>query len=160
MLVPGEGHDNGIDLLSRASDGAVTELEIATNGAIEGDTVSENVWTSGKISPVLTDDDGGNIGTVLNAAGMERKYDENMVYGSITLYAPREQQTTIFSGGWGAEKVWLNGEFIHEKPWGVWSNEYQDFFPVTLKQGTNILLVGLYARNQNAEVVGFFWVCP
>ena len=156
VLVPGEGHDNGIDLLSRASDGAVTELEIATNGAIEGDAVGENVWTSGKISPVLTDDDGGNIGTVLNAAGMERKYDENMVYGSITLHAPREQQTTMFSGGWGAEKVWLNGEFLHEKPWGVWSNEYQDFFPVTLKQGTNVLLVGLYARNQNAEVVGFF----
>ena len=35
----------GVDILSQASDGAVTELEIATNGAIEGDAVGENVWT-------------------------------------------------------------------------------------------------------------------
>ena len=158
VLVSGAGFDAGVDLLSQASDGAVTELKIATNGAIEGDAVGENVWTSGKISPVLVDE--GNISTVLNAMGMERKYDENMIYGSITLYAPREQQTTMFSGGWGAEKVWLNGEFLHEKPWGVWSNEYQDFFPVTLKQGTNVLLVGLYAGHQNAEVVGFFGFDP
>ena len=158
MLVSGAGFDTGVDLLAQASDRTVTELEIATNGAIEGDTIGENVWTSGKISPVLVE--AGNISTVLNAVGMERKYDENMIYGSITLYAPREQQTTMFSGGWGAEKVWLNGAFLHEKPWGVWSNEYQDFFPATLKRGTNVLLVGLYARDQNAEVVGFFGFAP
>ena len=158
VLVSGAGFDAGADLLSQASDGTVTELKIATNGAIEGDAVGENVWTSGKISPVLVDE--GNISTVLNAMGMERKYDENMIYGSITLYAPREQQTTMFSGGWGAEKVWLNGEFLHKKPWGVWSNEYQDFFPVILKQGTNVLLVGLYAGHQNTEVVGFFGFDP
>ena len=159
VVVSGSGFDAGLDLLSQASDGAVTELEIATNGAIEGDPVGESVWTSGKISPVLVD--GGNISTVLNAIGMERKYDENMIFGSITLYAPHEQQTTMFSGGWGSEKVWLNGESLHEKPWGVWSNEYQDFFPVTLKQGTNVLLVGLYTGHQkNAEVVGFFGFAP
>ena len=161
MLVPGDGYQDGIDLLSQASDGAITELRIATNGAIEGSPVGEHVWTSGKIAPVLRGNDGGNIGTVLNALGMERKYDENAVYGSITLYAPREQQTTMFSGGWGAEKVWFNGEFLHEKPWGVWSNEYQDFFSVTLKQGTNVLLVRLYVGDQNAEgVVGFFGFAP
>ncbi len=163
VVVPGEGEGfpDRVDLLLQASDGAVTELEIATNGAIEGNDVGENVWTSGKISPVLVDHDAGNIGTMLNAIGMERKYDENVLYGSITLYAPREQQTTMFSGGWGAEKVWLNGEFLHEKPYGVWSNEYQDFFPVTLKQGTNVLLVALYAgRQHNAAVVGFFGFAP
>ncbi len=158
VLVSGAGFDAGADLLSQASDGAVTELGIATNGAIEGDAVGENVWTSGKISPVLVDE--GNISTVLNTMGMERKYDENIIYGSITLYASREQQTTMFSGGWGAEKIWLNGKFLHEKPWGVWSNEYQDFFPVTLKQGTNVLLIGIYAGRRNAEVVGFFGFAP
>ena len=159
VLVSGVGFDAGVDMLSQASDGAITELEIATNGAIEGDAVGEYVWTSGKISPVLVEE-GINISTVLNAMGVEKIYDKNMVYGSITLHAPREQQTTMFSGGWGAEKVWLNGEFLHEKPWGVWSNEYQDFFPVTLKQGTNVLLVGLYNANQNATFVGFFGFAP
>ncbi len=159
VLVSGVGFDAGVDLLSQASDGAVTELGIATNGAIEGEAVGEYVWTSGKISPVLVEER-INISTVLNAMGVERPYDENMVYGAITLYAPRKQQTTIFSGGWGVEKVWLNGEFLHEKPYGVWSNEYQDFFPVTLKHGTNVLLVGLYTPRQSADVVGFFGFAP
>ena len=158
VLVSGVGFDAGVDLLSQASDGAVTELEIATDGAIEGDAVGKYVWTSGKISPMLMEE-GINISTVLNAMGVERSYDENMIYGSITLHAPREQQTTMFSGGWGAEKVWLNGEFLHEKPWGVWSNEYQDFFPATLKQGTNVLLVGLY-NGKSAGGVGFFGFAP
>ena len=158
VLVPGAGFWDGVDLLSQASDVTVTELETATNGAIEGDAVGEYVWTSGKISPMLMEE-GINFSTVLNAMGVERPYDENMIYGSITLYAPREQQTTMFSGGWGAEKVWLNGEFLHEKPWGVWSNEYQDFFPATLKQGTNVLLVGLY-NGKSAEGVGFFGFAP
>ena len=166
VYVSGVGFDAGVDLLSQASDGAVTELEIATNGAIEGEAVGEYVWTSGKISPVLlfspvlseAGHEGGhiNFGTVVNAMGVERIYDKSMVYGSITLHAPREQQTTMFSGGWGAEKVWLNGEFLHEKPYGVWTNDYQDFFPVTLKQGANVLLVGLYDPNQLVNVVSLF----
>ena len=96
VYVSGVGFSAGVDLISQASDGAVTELEIATNGAIEGEVVGEYVWTSGKISPVLlispvlseAGHEAGhiNFGTVVNAMGVDRIYDKSMVYGSITLH--------------------------------------------------------------------------
>ena len=37
------------DLLSEASGGTVTETEIATHGAIEGQSVGDDVWTSRRL---------------------------------------------------------------------------------------------------------------
>ena len=155
MLVPGEGFWDGVDLLSRVSEGAITELGIATSGAMEGSLVGENVWTSHKIAPV----GGDNIRIMLNAIDMED--DENIydvVYGSIILYSPREQQTQVFSGSDIVHKVWLNGELVQENLSWVWANDYQDFSPVTLKQGTNILLVAVY--ESGGELSGYFGFEP
>ena len=151
MLVSGEGFYDGVDLLSQASDSAVTELMIATNGATEGDPVGENVWTSHKIAPA----GGDNIHTLLNSIGMEKKHRENMIYGSLVLYSPREQKTTMFAGSDGGHKVWLNGDFLHEKLKSVWAVDYQNFFPVTLKKGTNILLVASYSQG-SWDFSGYF----
>ena len=155
VLVSGSRFWDEVDSLSQASDGAVTELVIATNGATEGSSVGENVWTSHKIAPVEI----GNINTMLSTIGMEKSHRENVVYGSITLYAPREQKTTMFAGADGGYKVWLNGEFLHENPVGVWAFNYQDFIPVTLKQGTNVLLVGVYGLD-HWEISGYFGFAP
>ena len=158
MLVPGNGFQDEVDLLSKASDGAVTELGIATTGATEGSPVAENVWASHKIPPMVVD--GGNINAMLNVIGMEKNHRENMIYGSLVLYSPHEQKTTMFAGSDGAHKVWLNGKFVHEKlNWWVWAHDYQNYFPVTLKQGTNVLLVGIYAHQQ-WEFSGFFGFAP
>ena len=155
MLVPGEGFWDGVDLLSRVSEGAVTELGIATNGATEGSPVGENVWTSHKIAPV----GGDNIRIMLNAIGMEDDDDiDDVVYGSIILYSPREQQTQVFSGSDIVHKIWLNGELVHEYLSWVWANDYQDFSPVTLKQGTNVLLVAVY--ESGGEFSGYFGFEP
>ena len=155
MLVPGEGFWDGVDLLSRASEGAVTELGIATSGATEGNRVGENVWTSHKIAPV----GGDNIRIMLNAIDMEDDDNiDDVVYGSIILYSPREQQTQVFSGSDIVHKVWLNGEFVHENFSWVWANDYQDFSPVTLKQGTNVLLVAVY--ESGGEFSGYFGFEP
>ena len=40
---------DGVDFLSLATDGLLTELEVATNGAIPGNPVGENEWTSHNI---------------------------------------------------------------------------------------------------------------
>ena len=37
-----------------------------------------------------------------------------VVYGSITLYSPKIQQTQIFIGASNGQKVWLNGKLVHE----------------------------------------------
>ena len=156
VLVPGTGFWDGVDLLSQASDGAVTELGIATRGAVEETPVGENVWTSHKIAPAGED----NIGTMLNAMGMkENDNTKNVIYGSLTLYSPREQQTQLFAGSYIVHKVWLNGKFVHENlNWWVWAREYQDYAPVTLKQGTNVLLVAVH--NSGGEFNGYFGFEP
>ena len=139
VLVQGDGYQDGIDLLSQASDGAVTELEIATHGAKEGSAVGESVWTSHKIAP----EGEGNIGVMLKTIGIERSYFHNTIYGCIILNSPREQKTTLFTGSTDdGHRVWLNGKLIHEKiDWWAWGYDYQYVIPVTLKQGTNVLLV-------------------
>ncbi len=155
MLVPGAGFWDDVDLLSQASNGVVTELEIATSGATEGSPVGGNVWTSHKIAP----SEGDNIRVMLNAIGMEGDRDvRNVVYGSLTVYSPREQQTRIFAGSDIVHKVWLNGEFVHENLSWVWARDYQSYAPVTLKQGINILLVAVY--DAGGEFSGYFGFEP
>ncbi len=153
-LVPEVRFRDGEDFLSRASDGAVTELEIATHGATEGNRVGENVWTSHKISPVLTV---RSANATLSDIGISDYPDvgRNVIYGSLLLNSPREQKTRMFAGSNHRHMVWLNGEFIH-KNFTTWAKDYQDYFPVTLKQGTNVLLVAVeFVGNKWGAYFGF-----
>ena len=153
-LVPEVRFRDGEDFLSRASDGAVTELEIATHGATEGNRVGENVWTSHKISPVLTV---RSANATLSDIGISNYPDvgRNVIYGSLLLNSPREQKTRMFAGSNHRHMVWLNGEFIH-KNFTTWAADYQDYFPVTLKQGTNVLLVAVeFVGNKWGAYFGF-----
>ena len=155
MLVPGAGFWDGVDLLSQVSDGAVTELGIATSGANGG----KSCW--GKCVDITQNRTcgGDNIRIMLNAIGMEDDDNiDDVVYGSIILYSPREQQTQVFSGSDIVHKVWFNGELVHENLSWVWANDYQDFSPVTLKQGTNVLLVAVY--ESGGEFSGYFGFEP
>ena len=136
------------DLLAGASGGDVTELEIATNGATEGQSVGDKAWTSGKIKS----DSWNNIEEILGARGDV----SNIVYGSITLDSPREQKTTMFAGSADDHKVWLNGQLINEH-YG-WSTDYQVFFPATLKRGKNVLLISVY--KWDGRLGGHFGFAP
>ena len=132
------------DFLSEASGGAVTEVEIATHGATAGQSVGNGVWTSHSLP--LTGRD--NILDML-----EREIRDGTVYGSVTLHSPREQKTTMYVGGDRGARVWLNGALIYERLHWHHHNtgDYTDFFPVTLKQGRNVLLVAVHTRGN-----GFF----
>ncbi len=164
MLVSGSDLSNffdGEDLLSQASNGAVTELEIATTGATIGSPVGENVWTPNKIAP----NEYQNIAEMLRTTRIWEKRDrDNIIYGSIIIHSPREQKTTMFTGATGEYKVWFNGEFLHEYgPSGVWGTDYQEFVPVTLKQGINVLLFGIYSRSDKNDwnvKSGYFGFAP
>ncbi len=164
MLVSGSDLSNffdGVDLLSQASNGAVTELEIATTGATIGSPVGENVWTPNKIAP----NEYQNIAEMLRTTRIWEKRDrDNVIYGSIIIHSPREQKTTMFTGATGEYKVWFNGDFLHEYGYsGVWGTDYQEFVPVTLKQGINVLLFGIYSRNDKNDwnvKSGYFGFAP
>ncbi len=156
-IVPGTRLDNRTDFLARATGGAATEIKVATNGAKEGKAVGESTWTLHRLSATGSN----NINRMTESLGWgtgEEIYD-HIVYGSVVLDSPEEQQTTMFVGSDDAVKVWLNGELVHQALVVRGSNDYQDFFPVTLKQGKNVLLVALDNRGHGG-FSGFFGFAP
>ena len=135
-------HLTDTDLLSEVSESAVTEVEIATHGATAGKSVGDNVWTSHRLPSTGQDN-------ILDMLKREIRY--GTIYGSVSLHSPREQETTMYVGGDRGVRVWLNGDLIYEDLHGRSDSNYSDFFPVTLKQGRNILLVAVHTRGN-----GFF----
>ena len=130
--------DSSTDLLSEASGGMVTETEIATHGAIEGKSVGTSAWVSHKLPPT------GRIQDILKDSS-----SDTVIYGSISLHSPQEQDTTIYVGSNQDLKVWLNGVLIHQNNTTEResSRDYTDFYPVTLKQGRNVLLVAVLTHS-------------
>ena len=157
VTVQGKRLEENIDSLAQASGGIVTEKKIATQGATEGTTVGKSIWRSQKISQGLD-----NIGNMLRSLGVEpptpRPADYH-VYGVVTLYSTRRQNTTMFAGGATDHKVWLNGELVNENLSGIRAWDYEDFFPVTLKRGMNVLLVAVDNRD-GWQWSGFFGFAP
>ncbi|MDE0636617.1 MAG: dockerin type I domain-containing protein [Candidatus Poribacteria bacterium] len=144
MIAPtetGQGGANStdVDSLADASGGNVTEADVATNGAKEGDVVGNYVWTLGEIS--LTG--GNNINDLLNKIGMSKgDVDHHSSYALITLEsATAQSDVTMRAGSDDSIKVWLNGEVVHNNPINRGATDYKDRFTVDLKKGDNLLLV-------------------
>ena len=116
----------------------MTETEIATYGAIEGEPVGDKVWTRLKLSQ----GEQRLAGTPF--ADHVHPNPRAPIYGSLILYSPREQDTTLYLGSRIGIKTWLNGTLIHEQGWHDHTIEgYAYLYPVTLKRGQNILLVAV-----------------
>ena len=134
------------DLLSEVSGGTVTEVEVATHGAAVGKSVGDNVWFSDRLPPT----------GVNNIEDMLKNVIRNgAIYGSVSLYSPSEQDTTMYVGGDRGVRVWLNGTLIYERLNYQGGDNYTDFFPVTLQQGRNVLLVAVHTVGN-----GFFGFEP
>ena len=156
-IVPGTALNANTDFLARASRNATTELKVATHGAKEGKVVGEGKWRLHRLDASR----GDNINRMTAALGWgsgSEIYD-HIVYGSVILDAPKAQETTMFVGSDDAVKVWLNGALVHSAFVARASNDYQDFFPATLKAGQNVLLVALDNRGHGG-FSGFFGFAP
>ena len=156
-IVPGTQLNANTDFLARATRNATTELKVATHGAKEGKAVGEGKWRLHRLDASR----GDNINRMTEALGWgsgSEIYD-HIVYGSVILEAPKEQQTTMFVGSDDACKVWLNGALIHSAFVRRGANDYQDFFPATLKAGKNALLVAL-DNHGHGGFSGFFGFAP
>ena len=146
-ILPGATGLGDRDLLSETSGGTVTETEVATHGAIKGSSVGDSVWTSYRLPPTGK----ANIADML-----KQSIDRGVIYGSVSLHSPREQETTMYVGSDANIMVWLNGALIHqESHWRGDPEDYTDFFPVTLEQGRNVLLVAVVTHGN-----GFFGFGP
>ena len=136
-----EAAASGRDYLSEVSGGQVTEQQIATEGAKRGASVGDKVWTMGE----LPRSGPNNINAMVNAMGLGTdNIDFHVAYGSIALEVSNRQESRFFVGSGDAVKVWLNGKQVHKNPIDRDAEDYQEDFPVTLKEGTNILLVAVY----------------
>ena len=121
------------------------ETEIATHGAVEGEPVGDDVWTFRRLAPT----GGGNVDRMLGDRDDTFRFS-NMLYGTVSLHSPREQETTMYVGSHNDFKVWLNGTLIYQSLRYHASSDYTDFLPVTLQQGRNVLLVAVEA-NYNSH---------
>ena len=149
VTVPGERLDSNTDLLAEASDGTLTEEQVATHGVIQGTPVGDNRWTHGKIAPFGET----NILEMLDEIGSQVNTNNKnrIIYGSVILDSPRQQHTNMFFGCGDRTKIWLNGELVYQSL--IWrrAGNYHDFFSATLKQGANVLLVVI------DDAAGFGW---
>ena len=148
VVLPDRELDSSTDLLSEASGGTVTEVEIAAHGPTEGKSVGDEVWTSHRLPPTGKD----NIADML-----KRSIPHSVIYGSVSLYSPRKQETTMYVTNDYGLKVWLNGTLVYQPTdkWG-WGWDYEYFFPVTLQEGRNILLVAVGTEHrENGAFFGF-----
>ena len=148
VVLPDRELDSSTDLLSEASGGTVTEVGIAAHGPTEGKSVGNEVWTSHRLPPTGKD----NIADML-----KRSIPHSVIYGSVSLYSPRKQETTMYVTNDSGLKVWLNGTLVYQPTdkWG-WGWDYEDFFPVTLQEGRNILLVAVGTESrENGAFFGF-----
>ena len=138
VVLPNTQPRSNTDLLSDASGGTVTEKGIATHGATAGHAVGDDVWTSRKLPPT---EDWNNVEQMLGG-----RIDDATIYGTVSLYSPREQQITMYVGSHNEFKVWLNGALIYQSLRYHASFNYTDFLPVTLRPGKNVLLVAVRAQ--------------
>ena len=145
VLLPDTILDSSTDLLSEASGGTVTEVTVATHGATAGQSVGDSMWALHK----LPHQGINNIGDML-----KQSIRDGVIYGSVSLYSPREQDTTIYAGSEDEVKVWLNGVLIYQHLSRRAAHDYTDFFPVTLKPGRNVLLVAVRILGNTGH--GFF----
>ena len=143
---------SGTDFLAQMSDSAVTELEIATEGAKEGETVGNGVWTVGKINASV-----GNLNDMVNNTTSLEISDTNrhIAYGSIILGSPKDQKVNMLIGSSDSVKVWLNGQLVHDHPTVRGIDGYTEFLPVTLQKGANVLLVAIYERRSDGKKEGW-----
>ena len=146
VVLPDTKLKSDTDLLSEASAGAVTEVEVATHGATAGKSVRDSAWTAHRLPPTGRNNIEDMLKTVIH---------DGVIYGSTSLHSPRQQETTMYVGGDQGVRVWLNGNLIYERLNELWANNYTDFFPVTLQPGRNVLLVALHTEGN-----GFFGFEP
>ena len=145
---PGQGgaRSTDVDSLSDASNGRITEVDVAANGAKEGESVGDLVWTLGEIA----DTGSNNVTDLINEIGLaEGDVDDHSSYALITLEsATAQSDVTMRVGSNDSIKVWLNGEVVHNHPINRGANDFQDTFKVNLVAGDNLLLVKVSERKR------------
>ena len=146
LIVPATNVSNGStaarsgrDFLSEASGGAVTEADVARNGARAGTQVGDSVWTSASLDAADRD----NLNAIVSDYNLGTDIDYPVAYGMVPIQSETQQQTRVYIGG-APVKVWLNGTLVHRDiNWRLVS-DYETAVPVMLMPGENLLFIAAY----------------
>ncbi len=146
MIAP--GGDIDIDNLSEASEGVITEAQIAQTGVNEGDHFNDLQWTSGRLLPTtvcgifLCSSD--NVINVVREIGLTDRDQLSYysAYALINISSPHAQNDVLMGvGSDDSIKVWLNGSVVYENDIERRTKGIQNRFPVNLNAGNNLLLI-------------------
>lgn len=146
MIAPGGNID--VDNLSAASDGVITEAQIAQSGVSEGEHFNSLQWTRGRLLPTtvcgifLCSSD--NVINVVRSIGLTNRNQltQYSAYALINIYSPRDQYNVLMGvGSDDSVKVWLNGEVVYNIFAQRRTTGIQNQFHVNLNAGNNLLLV-------------------
>ena len=149
MIAPTEANQGGsastdIDSFAVASANTINEETVSKEGAREGGTVGDYIWTLGELPS------NGNINAMLVNLGMTENndLDDHTAYALITLVSKTDQpNASMRIRSDDSIKVWLNGELVWRNAINRNMNEGIDVFPVNLKKGDNLLLVKVSERG-------------
>jgi hypothetical protein len=148
MIVPTEPGKGGpesinIDSLAVASNGVVTEIDVATKGVAAGDMIGDLTWTLGKISGRSRQGHVDNINEIINIIGLARgNLDHYSSYALINIVSDMDRSNlTMRVGSDDSIKIWINGYVVHNNPTIRGTDDFQDEFKIDLEMGDNLLLV-------------------
>jgi len=146
MIAPGGSITN--DNLSAASDGVITEENIAQHGVNEGKHFNNLQWTSGRLLPTtvcgifLCSSD--NVINVVREIGLTSaaQLTQYSAYALINIYSPTAKNEVMMGvGSDDSIRVWLNGSIVYTNNITRRTTGIQNRFHVKLNAGNNLLLV-------------------
>lgn len=146
MIAPGRNID--VDNLSAASNGRITERQIAQSGVSEGEHFNSLQWTSGRLLPTtvcgifLCSSD--NVINAVRHIGLTSRSQltDYSAYALINIRSPRDQKNVQMGvGSDDSVKVWLNGAVVYSNFTQRRTTGIQNQFHVNLNTGNNLLLV-------------------
>ena len=140
-----------VDSLATASQGTITEADIAENGATAGDRLGRFTWALAEIRDVYFGYWSDNVTDVVRRLGWANgNVNHHSSYALIRLKsATARKNVQMRVGSDDAVKVWFNGRVVHKNPIERGSLGFQDTFFVNLKQGDNLLLVKVSEATGN-----------
>ena len=142
---------SGRDFLSEASGGAVTEADVAVNGASAGTRVGDSVWTSATLA--ATDPD--NLNAIVSGYNLGTDIPYPVAYGVVSIQSETLQETRVYIGG-GPVKVWLNGTLVYRDTNSRFVSDYETAVPVMLMPGNNLLFIAAYRQSSGSRWCAFF----
>ena len=152
MIAPTVGGQGGanstnIDSHDEASNGKVTEDDVARKGAVDGEEVGEYKWTYGTLPG------NGNINQTVVNNGMTNNGDLNDYTSYALIFLKTTKTFTKVLMGVNSDdsiKVWINGEVVHTNVVNRGRGNaatFQDTFKIDLKKGNNLVMVKVSERT-------------